>query len=97
MGLTVSLNRSWRQRSGPCLQGYEGDDGLAAAVKDADVIIIPAGVPRKPGMTRDDLFKVGLHLRVQPSYILGTQELRAAKPICSFVLAGQRWHRQEAY
>lgn len=23
---------------------------------DADVVIIPAGVPRKPGMTRDDLF-----------------------------------------
>lgn len=28
------------------------------ALKDADVVIIPAGVPRKPGMTRDDLFKV---------------------------------------
>jgi len=28
------------------------------AVKDADVVIIPAGVPRKPGMTRDDVFKV---------------------------------------
>lgn len=23
---------------------------------DADVVVIPAGVPRKPGMTRDDLF-----------------------------------------
>ena len=39
-------------------QGYAGDDQLAEAIKDADVIIIPAGVPRKPGMTRDDLFKV---------------------------------------
>jgi len=28
------------------------------ALKGADVVIIPAGVPRKPGMTRDDLFKV---------------------------------------
>lgn len=28
------------------------------ALKDADLVIIPAGVPRKPGMTRDDLFKV---------------------------------------
>lgn len=27
-------------------------------MKGADVVIIPAGVPRKPGMTRDDLFKV---------------------------------------
>ncbi|ODV85908.1 hypothetical protein CANARDRAFT_27980 [[Candida] arabinofermentans NRRL YB-2248] len=32
------------------------DDGLAKALKDADVVLIPAGVPRKPGMTRDDLF-----------------------------------------
>lgn len=24
----------------------------------ADVVVIPAGVPRKPGMTRDDLFNV---------------------------------------
>lgn len=28
------------------------------ALKGADVVIIPAGVPRKPGMTRDDLFKI---------------------------------------
>lgn len=25
-------------------------------ILDADVVVIPAGVPRKPGMTRDDLF-----------------------------------------
>eukprot|EP00976_Prorocentrum_cordatum_P109364 1195006-Prorocentrum_minimum.AAC.6 len=31
---------------------------MAAALKDADVVVIPAGVPRKPGMTRDDLFKI---------------------------------------
>ncbi|GMI30027.1 hypothetical protein TeGR_g7558 [Tetraparma gracilis] len=30
--------------------------GLADALKGCDVVIIPAGVPRKPGMTRDDLF-----------------------------------------
>jgi len=24
----------------------------------ADIVIIPAGVPRKPGMTRDDLFNI---------------------------------------
>ena len=38
--------------------GYVGDAELAAALKDADVVVIPAGVPRKPGMTRDDLFNV---------------------------------------
>lgn len=32
------------------------DTGLEAALTGADVVVIPAGVPRKPGMTRDDLF-----------------------------------------
>jgi len=34
------------------------DDGLKHALTGADVCIIPAGIPRKPGMTRDDLFKI---------------------------------------
>lgn len=34
------------------------DDGLKHALTGADIVIIPAGIPRKPGMTRDDLFKV---------------------------------------
>lgn len=40
------------------VSGFTGADGLEPALKDADVIVIPAGVPRKPGMTRDDLFNV---------------------------------------
>lgn len=32
------------------------NDGLARALTGANVVVIPAGVPRKPGMTRDDLF-----------------------------------------
>uniref|UniRef100_A0A672H8G6 Malate dehydrogenase, mitochondrial n=1 Tax=Salarias fasciatus TaxID=181472 RepID=A0A672H8G6_SALFA len=36
--------------------GYMGPDQLDAALKGCDVVVIPAGVPRKPGMTRDDLF-----------------------------------------
>jgi len=32
------------------------NEGLAEALDGADVVVIPAGVPRKPGMTRDDLF-----------------------------------------
>jgi len=32
------------------------NDGLAEVLTDANVVVIPAGVPRKPGMTRDDLF-----------------------------------------
>ncbi|KAI5955148.1 hypothetical protein KGF54_001709 [Candida jiufengensis] len=37
------------------VKGYNPDQ-LKEALTDADVIVIPAGVPRKPGMTRDDLF-----------------------------------------
>ncbi len=37
--------------------GYTKDN-LAAALTGADVVVIPAGVPRKPGMTRDDLFNI---------------------------------------
>ena len=40
------------------VKGYAGEAELAAALKDCDVVIIPAGVPRKPGMTRDDLFAI---------------------------------------
>ncbi|KAG0337433.1 Malate dehydrogenase, cytoplasmic [Podila humilis] len=32
------------------------DDGLKEALTGCDIVVIPAGVPRKPGMTRDDLF-----------------------------------------
>src|SRR6476620_1266799 len=32
------------------------------AIKDADVVIVTAGVPRKPGMSRDDL--LGINLKV---------------------------------
>lgn len=35
---------------------HQGLDQLADCVKDSHVVVIPAGVPRKPGMTRDDLF-----------------------------------------
>jgi malate dehydrogenase len=43
--------------------GYEpkskdDQDAIKQALKGTDVVIIPAGVPRKPGMTRDDLFNI---------------------------------------
>lgn len=40
----------------PKVTGHVGPDQLADAIKGSDVVVIPAGVPRKPGMTRDDLF-----------------------------------------
>lgn len=36
--------------------GFTGMDELPQALEGCDVVVIPAGVPRKPGMTRDDLF-----------------------------------------
>ncbi|EXM20270.1 Lactate dehydrogenase/glycoside hydrolase, family 4, C-terminal [Fusarium oxysporum f. sp. vasinfectum] len=32
------------------------DDGLAKALSGADIVVVTAGIARKPGMTRDDLF-----------------------------------------
>merc|ERR1712038_810597 len=36
--------------------GFMGADQLEASLVGAEIVVIPAGVPRKPGMTRDDLF-----------------------------------------
>ncbi|XP_025778976.1 malate dehydrogenase, mitochondrial isoform X2 [Puma concolor] len=38
------------------VKGYLGPEQLPDCLKGCDVVVIPAGVPRKPGMTRDDLF-----------------------------------------
>ena len=35
-----------------------GKDDLAGALTGTDVVLIPAGVPRKPGMDRSDLFNI---------------------------------------
>ncbi|EEB06702.1 malate dehydrogenase [Schizosaccharomyces japonicus yFS275] len=41
------------------VQGYATENGgLERSVQDANVVIISAGVPRKPNMTRDDLFAI---------------------------------------
>ena len=37
--------------------GYVGgEDQLKQSLEGMEIVVIPAGVPRKPGMTRDDLF-----------------------------------------
>ena len=33
------------------VQGYQGDEELDECLKDCDVVAIPAGVPRKPGLS----------------------------------------------
>ena len=39
------------------VEGF-GRDDLSAALAGADIVLIPAGMPRKPGMDRADLFNV---------------------------------------
>jgi malate dehydrogenase len=36
--------------------GFMADEQLKQSLEGVDIVVIPAGVPRKPGMTRDDLF-----------------------------------------
>uniref|UniRef100_A0A8C9AAQ5 Malate dehydrogenase, mitochondrial n=1 Tax=Prolemur simus TaxID=1328070 RepID=A0A8C9AAQ5_PROSS len=38
------------------VKGYFGPEQLPDCLKGCDVVVIPAGIPRKPGMTQDDLF-----------------------------------------
>merc|ERR1712078_818046 len=38
--------------------GKDPIDHTKEALDGCSLVLIPAGVPRKPGMTRDDLFKV---------------------------------------
>lgn len=38
------------------VKGYTGPNELGQALQGMEIVVIPAGVPRKPGMTRDDLF-----------------------------------------
>ena len=40
------------------MRGFLGQPQLENALTGMDLVIIPAGVPRKPGMTRDDLFNI---------------------------------------
>jgi malate dehydrogenase len=38
------------------VSSYVGAENMAKALDQAEIVVIPAGMPRKPGMTRDDLF-----------------------------------------
>lgn len=40
------------------VSAYLGPEELQGTLDGADVVVVPAGVPRKPGMTRDDLFNM---------------------------------------
>lgn len=78
------------------VSGFVGDD-VEAAMADADIVVIPAGVPRKPGMTRDDLFNmnagivkklVGAGAKACPNacYAIVTNPVNSTVPIAAEVL-----------
>lgn len=58
MGVTADISHI---RTKTQVSGHAGDK-LGEALAGADVIVIPAGVPRKPGMTRDDLFNTNANI-----------------------------------
>merc|ERR1712142_1160952 len=57
-----------------------GADQLEASLAGAEIVVIPAGVPRKPGMTRDDLFNTN-------ASIVATLAAAAAK-VCPDAMVG---------
>ncbi|KAJ6813621.1 putative malate dehydrogenase, glyoxysomal [Iris pallida] len=54
-GVTADISH---MDTGAVVRGFLGQPQLENALTGMDLVIIPAGVPRKPGMTRDDLFKI---------------------------------------
>nr|KAJ0213669.1 hypothetical protein LSAT_V11C400199860 [Lactuca sativa] len=44
------------------VQDFTGNNELSNCLKDIDIVVIPAGIPRKPGMTRDDLFNINANI-----------------------------------
>ncbi|CAN0917655.1 Malate dehydrogenase, glyoxysomal [Linum grandiflorum] len=54
-GVTADISH---MDTGAVVRGFLGQQQLEDAVTGVDLVIIPAGVPRKPGMTRDDLFNI---------------------------------------
>ena len=54
-GVTADLSHV---DSAALVRGFTGDAELDECLSGCDLVVIPAGIPRKPGMTRDDLFKI---------------------------------------
>jgi len=46
---------------------YTGPEQLDDCLKDCKLVLIPAGMPRKPGMTRDDLFNTNASIAMNLS------------------------------
>lgn len=46
----------------PIVKAYTGQEEIESALAGSKVVLIPAGIPRKPGMTRDELFDVNSNI-----------------------------------
>ncbi|VVC39845.1 Hypothetical protein CINCED_3A008813 [Cinara cedri] len=79
------------------VSSHVGLDSLKDAVADTDVVIIPAGIPRKPGMTRDDLFNTNISIvcdiikvigQVSPNALVGiiSNPVNSAVPAAAEIL-----------
>jgi len=64
------------------VKGFKADE-LDQALKGAEVVVIPAGVPRKPGMTRDDLFNTNASIVRDLAAAIG----RVAPTACILVIS----------
>ena len=92
-GIAVDLSHIPTQLK---ISGFCGDDP-SAALEGADIVMIPAGVARKPGMDRSDLFNfnatvihklIGYCAQVCPSACIGiiTNPVNTTVPIAAEVL-----------
>jgi len=79
------------------VKGFVGPDQLRDSLRGVELVIIPAGVPRKPGMTRDDLFNTNASIvrdlavacaEVCPKALIGiiSNPVNSTVPIASEVL-----------
>merc|ERR1712098_1043798 len=76
-GVTADLSHIETQAK---VTGFKGQDQIEASLEGAEIVVIPAGVPRKPGMTRDDLFNTN-------ASIVATLAAAAAK-VCPDAMVG---------
>jgi malate dehydrogenase len=86
------------------VEAFAGDDAeMEKALAGSDVIVIPAGVPRKEGMTRDDLFNINAGIvanitRVSAKVAPGAKLCIISNPVNSTVpIAAEILKRLDAY
>lgn len=57
-GVAADLSHINTPCSTAVTEGVAGMENIGKALEGANIVVVPAGVPRKPGMTRDDLFNI---------------------------------------